>query len=1347
MATFTWIVPAGTAGLGNVAGNWSPSGGPQNPGDVGVLTNGGTILLPDATLNGNTAVVGPGTFSFSGGPAINFGNPSLDSTSEIITATGSAAAATVVNANGNFVNQGSIFANGAAGSTLTINIAGTTIGGTFAPGYFYNADLIEADGGNNLTINVGNSSEMFNSGQIVANAGSILINSSALAISGGYAGVLGFVVVEAGGTVETTAAYASTFDNSTTSAGTTPFYGFGDTTAGNTLKIDNIGAFGGRIFNFQAGDTIDLGASLAVAGLAYNPATGILNLDNSGGTILASLAMANGAFQSTNGTVAALVAGSAAGFTVGTSGGDTILTATGTIPTSTNLAGAWQSGTSWIGGLTPGALDIPVIGLKPQGTSLGNFVLTTGTTPVTVAGFDLIDHHATLDVTSNTTATTAVIDDLSGMIEVLGGNTLTADGLRTFYQESSIKVDSGAVLGLTGHPSVQFASINGTLSTGTGNLFGAQFESGTVEIDGALLAGPTTAAGVVTGGANISIGLDGNGQAQMTVNGSIAGTGTVTDSHVTLGSDPTSSGTLTLNGANASWTDFMVPGSLDPNSIRGDILVGYNDLSTNTPPGTPAPPAQGSAALTIENGAMMTDQEAGFIGYSPNSSGNVTVAAGGVWNIAAAPVLTYTSGSTTITTTANSGFLEVGRLGYGNLSVLNGGTVLAGALGSFFGSGSSFAAGGIQIGQSAGATGSILVSGASALLSTQDGIAIGNAGAGTLNVQNGGSVSVNGSGIGAGDLAGAVGAIIVGGTGAAAVVTFGATSGGLTIGKAGTGSLEVDALGTISMTGTGGIAIGQTAGATGAVTVNGGAIIQGVSAGGIGVGQIAGATASLLIQNGGTVQLQGNGISAATTATADSGTITVTGTNSLLQTTGTAAIDIGKTGNGALIVSGGTVNDANALRVGGTGAASGTVSVTGGTITAATLTLDSAAGGTATGILTINAGGVVKTTGSATINQNGFVTLAGGTLNVATSSGALTLNGGANVSGFGRIVVGNGAGVLAGTGAVSASGGMLDITGAGSQSFTINAGATLKLDNGFAGATTPTVNFTAGAPETLILGGGVVLSNTININNWQVGDAIELQAGLIANSASLVGTMLTVNVSGSTSGAITFSNVTAAQGSPVFTTPTDGTTGLSTITLACFAAGTRIRTARGQMPVEQLLEEDILVTASGAQEPVIWIGRTPVNCAAHPDPESVWPVRVSAGAFGPGMPVRDLFLSPDHAVFVNDVLVPVKYLIDGTFIAQVKRDRVTYFHVELREHDVILAEDLPVESYLDAGDRTNFENAGGVVRLHPDFGARLGANMGAVWESRGAAPLVRSGRALAEARAMVAGHGVARRSA
>jgi hypothetical protein len=139
-----------------------------------------------------------------------------------------------------------------------------------------------------------------------------------------------------------------------------------------------------------------------------------------------------------------------------------------------------------------------------------------------------------------------------------------------------------------------------------------------------------------------------------------------------------------------------------------------------------------------------------------------------------------------------------------------------------------------------------------------------------------------------------------------------------------------------------------------------------------------------------------------------------------------------------------------------------------------------------------------------------------------------------------------------------------------------------------------------------------------------------------------------------------------------------------------------------------------------------------VDCARHPQPSKVWPVRVSAGAFGPGRPYRDLWVSPDHALLVGDVLIPVKYLINGTSIAQMQVDEVTYYHVKLPLHAVILAEGLPAESYLDTGDRSNFANGGGPIALYPDFSSRI-------WDAEGCAPLVVTGPQLDAARRWVNG--------
>ena len=188
--------------------------------------------------------------------------------------------------------------------------------------------------------------------------------------------------------------------------------------------------------------------------------------------------------------------------------------------------------------------------------------------------------------------------------------------------------------------------------------------------------------------------------------------------------------------------------------------------------------------------------------------------------------------------------------------------------------------------------------------------------------------------------------------------------------------------------------------------------------------------------------------------------------------------------------------------------------------------------------------------------------------------------------------------------------------------------------------------------------------------------------------------------------------------------------------LPCFAAGTGIATPSGEVAVEDLCVGDNVLLADGAVAPIVWIGHRAVDGARHPDPRKVWPVRVAAGAFGPGLPHRDLLLSPDHAVFVENVLIPVKYLINGSSIAQIAANSVTYYHVELAEHDILLARGLPVESYLETADRASFMNGGKTIALFPDF-ASGGLDRILRWEAWGRAPLVVHGEALARAKARI----------
>ncbi len=187
------------------------------------------------------------------------------------------------------------------------------------------------------------------------------------------------------------------------------------------------------------------------------------------------------------------------------------------------------------------------------------------------------------------------------------------------------------------------------------------------------------------------------------------------------------------------------------------------------------------------------------------------------------------------------------------------------------------------------------------------------------------------------------------------------------------------------------------------------------------------------------------------------------------------------------------------------------------------------------------------------------------------------------------------------------------------------------------------------------------------------------------------------------------------------------------VAVACFRGGTRIRTPSGDVAVETLRAGDPVVTAAGERRPLRWVGSRYVRCSDCPDPRLAWPVRIAKDALEPGVPAADLYLSPDHALFLDGVLVPVKHLVNGGTVACVPADEVTWYHLELDRHDVLLAEGAPAESYLDIGDRGKFDGEA------PAWFSAAAGNAAMLREARSAMKIVVTGPELAAIRLRLAG--------
>jgi predicted extracellular nuclease len=143
----------------------------------------------------------------------------------------------------------------------------------------------------------------------------------------------------------------------------------------------------------------------------------------------------------------------------------------------------------------------------------------------------------------------------------------------------------------------------------------------------------------------------------------------------------------------------------------------------------------------------------------------------------------------------------------------------------------------------------------------------------------------------------------------------------------------------------------------------------------------------------------------------------------------------------------------------------------------------------------------------------------------------------------------------------------------------------------------------------------------------------------------------------------------------------------------CFYPGTRIATPRGARAVETLEAGDLILTASGVAAPIRWMGRQTIS-TRFADPLRALPIRIRAGALGDNLPLRDLLVSPDHALLIEDVLIHAGALVNGVSIVRERNvpDVFTYWHIELADHALALAEGVAAETFIDNVDRLAFDN-------------------------------------------------------
>ncbi len=289
---------------------------------------------------------------------------------------------------------------------------------------------------------------------------------------------------------------------------------------------------------------------------------------------------------------------------------------------------------------------------------------------------------------------------------------------------------------------------------------------------------------------------------------------------------------------------------------------------------------------------------------------------------------------------------------------------------------------------------------------------------------------------------------------------------------------------------------------------------------------------------------------------------------------------------------------------------------------------------------------------------------------------------------------------------------------------------TFNLNDGevqFDAASSGTVNF-LDASSILDIANVTNTANTLTINGFRAGDAIGLGTTQITraaydtttgridlfNGTAMVSSLGIFGTGTQNLATATFSIVPASavaadasgSGLPTVNSTRNQVYIETNAAAPCYCPGTLIRTDRGEVAVEDLAIGDRVITLSGAAERIKWVGRRAFAGRFIEGRRDVLPVCIRTGALGEGLPRRDLWISPLHAMYLDGALVPAAELVNGVSITQESAvDRVEYIHIELDRHQVIWAEGAASESFVDDFSRAMFHNAHEFEGLYPDQAA------------------------------------------
>lgn len=136
---------------------------------------------------------------------------------------------------------------------------------------------------------------------------------------------------------------------------------------------------------------------------------------------------------------------------------------------------------------------------------------------------------------------------------------------------------------------------------------------------------------------------------------------------------------------------------------------------------------------------------------------------------------------------------------------------------------------------------------------------------------------------------------------------------------------------------------------------------------------------------------------------------------------------------------------------------------------------------------------------------------------------------------------------------------------------------------------------------------------------------------------------------------------------PIAKVPTSGG-------LACFAAGTRIRTDVGHQLIETLKEGAMIWTRDNGPQPLKWLSRRSLPARGR-----FAPIQIAYATFGA---LRPHLVAPDHLILLTgwraellygaeEILVPAKALVDNCDVRVSEAAEITYYHLAFDSPQIV----------------------------------------------------------------------------